>query len=68
MYMAGCSGNLGKYAACLVMGEPEQACPSFLSSQGRRAVAFSVHVPSASSVAVQAVQLKLFLAVTFVLP
>lgn len=69
MYMAGyCSGNQGKHTVCLVMGEPEQACPSFLSSQGRKAVAFSAHVPSASSAAAQAIDLRLFFAVTFVLP
>lgn len=68
MYMAeSCSGNLGKYAACLVMGEPEQACPSFLSSKGRRTVAFSVHVPSASPTAAQAIQLKLFAVTLFYL-
>jgi len=49
MYMTGyCSDNPGKYATCLLMREPEQACPSFLSSQGRRVMAFSVHMPSAS--------------------
>lgn len=69
MYVAGyCSGILGKKAACLVLGEPEQACPSFLSSQARRPVAFSAHVPSATPAAAQAIQLKVFFAAASVLP
>lgn len=69
MYVAGyCSGIVGKKAACLVMGEPKQACPSFLSSHTRRPVAFSAHMPSATPAAAQAIQLKVFFAVASVLP
>lgn len=50
------------------MGEPEQACPSFLSCQARRPVAFSAHIPRARPAAAQAIQLEVFFAVTSVLP